>query len=86
MFALKTVGDSQTEEELPKADAYIVSFWNSDDAMDMLHTIAMRKTKNGEYELFNYDTWTEKSKVVSNISKELLNEGIVPLSVHCISK
>ena len=79
-------GEKITEEELPKADAYIVSFWNSDDVMDMLHTVAMRKTKEGEYELFNYDTWTKKSKVVSNIGEELLDEGIVPLSVHCISK
>ncbi|MBR2885425.1 MAG: hypothetical protein IKB93_11660 [Clostridia bacterium] len=79
-------GEKITEEELPKADAYIVSFWNSNDVMDALHTVAMRKTKKGEYELFNYDVWSEKSKVVSNLREEFLDEGIVPLSVHCVSK
>ena len=86
-YKVKVVeGEKITEEELPKADAYIVSFWNSNDVMDALHTVAMRKTKKGEYELFNYDVWSEKSKVVSNLREEFLDEGVVPLSVHCISK
>ena len=86
-YKVKVVeGEKITEEELPKADAYIVSFWNSNDVLDALHTVAMRKTKNGEYELFNYKPWTKKSKVVSNMGEEFLNEGVIPLSVHCILK
>ena len=36
--------------------------------------------------MFNYDTWTKKSKVVADFGELLRNEGIIPLSVHCISK
>lgn len=79
-------GEKIINDKLPKTDAYILSFWNSDDVMDMLHTVAMRKTKSGEYELFNYEPWTKKSKVVASLGEEFLDKGIVPLSVHCILK
>lgn len=86
-YKVKVVeGEKITEEELPKADAYIVSFWNSDDVIDALHTVAMRKTKNREYELFNYEPWTKKSKAVANLGEEFFDKGSVPLSVYCISK
>lgn len=79
-------GEKIINDKLPKTDAYILSFWNSDDVMDMLHTVAMRKTKSGKYELFNYEPWTKKSKVVASLGEEFLDKGIVPLSVHCILK
>lgn len=79
-------GEKITEEELPKADAYIVSFWNSNDVMDALHTVAMRKTSDGRYELFNNNPRTKQSDVEQNLREALLKDGAVPLSVHCISK
>jgi len=86
-YKVKVVeGEKITEEELPKADAYIVSFWNSDDVIDALHTIAMRKTSDGRYELFNNNPRTEQSDVVQTLSEALLKDGAVPLSIHCISK
>ena len=86
-YKVKVVeGEKITEEELPKADAYIVSFWNSNDVMDALHTVAMRKKSDGKYELFNFDTVREETKEVENLRERFLEEGIVPLSVHCISK
>ena len=86
-YKVKVVeGEKITEEELPKADTYIVSFWNSDDVMDALHTVAMRKNSDGKYELFNFDTVREETKEVENLRERFLEERIVPLSVHCISK
>ena len=79
-------GEKITEEELPKADTYTVSFWNSDDVMDALHTVAMRKTSDGRYELFNNNPRTEQSDVVQTLREALLKDRAVPLSVHCISK
>ena len=87
-YKVKVVeGEKITEEELPKADAYIVSFWNSDNAMDALHTVAMRKTKNGKYELFNYKS-NERNKSIDNIDFADLLEyaGNVSLTMFCISK
>ena len=86
-YKVKVVeGEKITEEELPKADAYIVSFWNSNDVMDALHTVAMRKTSDGRYELFNNNPRTKQSDVEQNLREALLKDGAVPLSVHCISK
>ena len=87
-YKVKVVeGEKITEEELPKADAYIVSFWNSNDVMDALHTVAMRRTKDGKYELFNYrsneDNLSEETK---SLKYKFMIGGRVPLSVHCISK
>ena len=87
-YKVKVVeGEKIMEDKLPKADAYILSFWNSDNVMDALHTVAMRRTKDGKYELFNYESRTDnKSKITSNFVYELLENREIPLSVHCISK
>jgi len=87
-YKVKVVeGEKITKEKLPKADAYIVSFWNSDDVYDMLHTVAIRKIKKGEYELFNYQSnISTYSKTTSNFVNELLEKGEIPLIMHCISK
>ena len=87
-YKVKVVeGEKITEEELPKADAYIVSFWNSNDVMDALHTVAMRKTNDGKYELFNYRSNEENlSEEARSLKYKFMISGRVPLSVHCISK
>ena len=80
-------GEKIINDKLPKSDAYILSFWNSDDVMYMLHTVAMRKTESGEYELFNYQSnVANNSKITTSFVKELLENGEIPLSVYCISK
>lgn len=85
-YKVKSIeGEKITKEKLPEADAYIVTFWNSDNAMDAMHTVAMRK-KNDKYELFNNNPRTERSDVAQTLREALLKDGAVPLSVHCISK
>ena len=75
------------EDKLPKADAYVLSFWNSDDVTDALHTVAMRRTKDGKYELFNYESNDENdSEEATNLKYKLMFNGEIPLSIHCISK
>ncbi len=87
-YKVKVVeGEKITEEELPKADAYIVSFWNSNDVMDALHTVAMRKKSDGKYELFNYRSNEQNlSEEARSLKYKFLLNGEIPLSVHCISK
>ena len=64
-----------------------MQFLVGDDVTDALHTVAMRRTKDGKYELFNYESRTDnKSKITSNFVYELLENREIPLSVHCISK
>ena len=80
-------GEKITEEKLPKADAYIISFWNSDNVIDALHTVAVRKTSDGKYELFNYrSNIANNSKTTISFVNELLDNGEIPLTLHCISK
>ena len=86
-YKVKTIeGENITKGNLPDADAYIVSFWNSDDAMDSIHTVAMRKTSDGKYELFNYDSKSKKSKIVPDLGEKLLSDETIPLVLYCISK
>ena len=55
--------------------------------MDGLHTVAMRKTKDGKYELYNYTSGEDnRSKITPNFAYELIENREIPLSVHCISK
>ena len=84
-YKVKVVeGEKIMEDKLPKADAYVLSFWNSNDVTDALHTIAMRRTKDGKYELFNYES--NESVETKSLKHKLMLNGEIPLSVHCISK
>ena len=47
-------GDNILQKKLPNADAYVVSFWNTDKVTGQLHTVAARKDESGEYVLYNY--------------------------------
>ena len=78
-YNVKTIeGDDILTKPTPKADAYIVSFWNSDDVTDALHTVAARKTENGEYEVFN-DEWPEPSKNEKSIREYINKQQYVPI-------
>ena len=80
-------GEDIVNKPIPKADTYILSFWNSDDVKDALHTVSMRKTNDGHFELFNYKSSTENySKSVPYFNRELLNDNNIPLTLYCISK
>jgi len=87
-YIVKTIeGENITKGNLPDADAYIVSFWNSDNAMESIHTVAMRKTSDGKYELFNYKSNNQNNSIKDKDFADLLEfEGNIPLALYCISK
>jgi hypothetical protein len=64
-----------------------MQFLVGDDVTDALHTVAMRKTRDGKYELFNYKSNDENdSEEATNLKYKLMFNGEIPLSIHCISK
>ena len=70
--------------DIPDADTYIVSFWNSDKVTDMIHTISVDKLPNGKYKLYNAkgDTPIE----IDSLNEYFLESNRVPLVLHCIKK
>ena len=45
-------GDDILNKDIPDADVYVLSFWNSPKISKALHTVAVRKTGKG-IEIFN---------------------------------
>ena len=86
-YKVKTLeGEDITDKKIPDADSYILSFWNDKDITNALHTVAMRKTKEG-YELFNYGyTINNSSKEFESLTKKMKEKNNVPLVLHCIYK
>ncbi len=86
-YKVKTLeGEDITDKKIPRADSYVLSFWNDKDIQDALHTVAMRKTKEG-YELFNYGgTSNNGSDKVDNLNIKMKSKNNVPLVLHCIYK
>jgi len=86
-YKVKTLeGEDITDKKIPRADSYVLSFWNDKDIKDSLHTVAMKKTKNG-YELFNYGgTSNNGSDKVDNLNIKMKSKNNVPLVLHCIYK
>ena len=78
-YNVKTIeGDDILTKPTPKADAYIVSFWNSDDVTDALHTVAARRTKDGGYEVFN-DNWIKQGENEKSVREYINNQQYVPI-------
>ena len=80
-------GEDIVNKPIPKADTYILSFWNSNDVKDALHTVSMRKTNDGHFELFNYSS-NEKNKSINDINfyDWIKYSNDVPIVLYCISK
>ena len=84
-YTVKPVnGEDIVNKPIPKADTYILSFWNSDDVKDALHTVSVRPTRNGKYEVFNDDYKYKKSKTEDSLGQYIMKEGYYPLSLQCI--
>ena len=84
-YNVKTLeGDEILTKPTPKADAYVISFWNSDDVRDMLHTVAARKTKDGGYEVFN-DGWDEPRNG-ERLSEYMERKKYIPVLLMGITK
>lgn len=70
--------------DIPDADTYIASFWNSDKAMDMIHTVAIDKLDSGKYRIYNENGRNVKD--VNNLNNYFGDYTRVPLVLHCIKK
>jgi len=70
--------------DIPDADTYIVSFWNSDKVTDMIHTVSVDKLPNGKYKIYNENG--RKSLEADSLTGYLKEESRIPLVLHCIKK
>lgn len=86
-YKVKTVVGEENilDKPLPKADSYIITFYNSPKVTDAIHTVSFRRKTDGNYEVYNYDS-SEESYETPNIRKHLKNTERVPLVLLCISK
>lgn len=73
---------------LPKADSYILSFWNNNRFTGAIHTESIQPLSDGRYIVFNSDGG--EAKITDNLNEYLAKERRygkrVPLVLHCISK
>ncbi len=78
-------GEEITQKKIPDADTYILSFWNSDDVMDALHTVSVRKDKSNKYIFYNDDI-TGEEMPSDSIYQRINEEKYQPIILQCISK
>ena len=85
-YSVKTYeGDKEIlNAELPDADTYIISFWNSDKVSSAIHTVSMDKLPNGKYRIYN-EGWTP-TRDIDSLNDYFLERNRVPLVLHCIKK
>ncbi len=57
--------------------------WNSDDVMQGIHTISIRKSKNGDFVFYNDGISKMYEK---NISDRIISEKYQPIILQCVSK
>ena len=69
---------------IPDADTYIMSFWNSDKITEKVHTVSMDKLPNGKYRIYNEGS--ETAKDIESLNEYFREESRVPLVLHCIKK
>ena len=77
-------GEDIVNKPIPKADTYILSFWNSDDVTDALHTVSVRPTRNGKYEVFNGDSNELGSEPADSFRGYIKDKKLQPLTLFCI--
>ena len=73
---------------LPEADSYILSFWNSNRVSKAIHTVSISKQPDGSYKIYNSDG--QNAEIVDDLHQYLFEKRKygrrVPLVLHCISK
>ena len=79
-------GEDIVNKPIPKADTYILSFWNSDDVKDALHTVSVRPTKDGKYEVFNNSEDETIIDTTNNLNVYSRGKKRQPLVLFCVSK
>jgi len=86
-YDVKTVkGEDIVNKKPPKADAYILSYWNTDNVMDALHTVAIRKENDGSFTFYNDDSRKQEEIKVDSISNRIESKDYQPIILQCISK
>ena len=78
-------GEDIVNKPIPKANTYILSFWNSDDVKDALHTVSVRPTRTGKYEIFNNNSKAPKSEPDQELQLYIIKNNLQPLTLFCIS-
>ena len=79
-------GEDIVNKPIPKADTYILSFWNSDDVKGALHTVSVRPIGDGKYEVFNSDPRELGGEIKDNLGIFMNEKAHEPLTLFCISK
>ena len=79
-------GEDIVNKDIPDADAYLLSFWNTDDVMDGLHTVSVKKEKDNTYTFYNDDAIEEEEVPASSIPKRIEVKHYQPIILQCIYK
>ena len=79
-------GEDIVNKDIPDADAYLLSFWNTDDVMDGLHTVSVKKEKDNTYTFYNDDARDEDVSSAISISSRIKSKDYQPIILQCIYK
>ncbi len=79
-------GDDIINNKTPEADAYILSFWNTDRVTSALHTVAARKTEIGKYVLYNYRGADRRQQNADSLQSFLEKSDDQPIVLFAINK
>ena len=69
-------------------NTYILSFWNSDDVTDALHTVSLKEKANekDKYEIYNDSAAIKYNNEGQTITQYINQNGYYPLVLQCVSK
>ncbi len=70
--------------DIPDADTYILSFWNSDKATSQIHTASVDKLGDRKYRIYNVGR--SGTRDVDSLNEFFRENNRVPLVLHCIRK
>lgn len=76
-------GDDILNKDIPDADVYVLSFWNSPKISKALHTVAVKKNEEG-IEIFNPEnksTSSDKAKSINEFFRDSENQPILLIGI-----
>ncbi len=77
-------GDDILSGNIPDADAYLYSYWNTDKVTDKLHTVSVRKTERDTWVLYNYRSEKDRQYNADSIQECIKNNPDQPLLLLAI--
>lgn len=78
-------GDDIINGNIPDADAYLYSYWNTDKITDALHTVSVRKTERDTWVLYNYRSENNQQKNVNDLQECIKSNDDQPLLLLAIN-